>query len=24
MCTSCLCTGKKLATEYDVRADPFD
>lgn len=23
MCTACLCTGKSLATEHDVRADPF-
>lgn len=23
MCTSCLCTGKKLATEHDPRVDPF-
>ena len=23
MCTSCLCTGKKLATEHDPRIDPF-
>ena len=24
MCIGCLCTGKSLATEHDVRADPFD
>lgn len=23
MCTACLCTGKSLATEHDVRAEPF-
>lgn len=23
MCTSCLCTGKQLATEHDPRIDPF-
>jgi hypothetical protein len=23
MCTSCLCTGKKLATEHDPRVDPW-
>ena len=24
MCTACLCTGKSLATEHDVRADPYE
>lgn len=24
MCTSCLCTGKQMATEHDPRIDPFD
>ena len=23
MCTACLCTGQKLATEHDPRIDPF-
>lgn len=23
MCIACLCTGKKVAREHDIRLDPF-